>query len=76
MLGVMAQRLVRTLCPHCREPGTIDDEVWKSLTAPWQIPKPVKVNLAKGCLECRMTGYMGRDRHLRDDDSDAPRCAA
>jgi len=60
VLGVLAQRLVRTLCPHCREPGTIEDEVWKSLTYPWQIPVPARVNLAKGCLECRMTGYMGR----------------
>jgi general secretion pathway protein E len=60
VLGIMAQRLVRTLCPHCREPGTLDDEIWKTLTAPWQIPKPANPNLAKGCLECRMTGYMGR----------------
>ena len=60
VLGVLAQRLVRTLCPHCREPGIIDDEAWKSLTTPWQVPKPASVNLAKGCLECRMTGYMGR----------------
>jgi general secretion pathway protein E len=60
VLGVLAQRLVRTLCPHCREPGTIEEEGWKSLTQPWQIPAPAKINLAKGCLECRMTGYMGR----------------
>ena len=60
VLGVLAQRLVRTLCPHCREPGTIEDEAWKLLTAPWQVPKPTKINIAKGCLECRMTGYMGR----------------
>jgi general secretion pathway protein E len=60
VLGVLAQRLVRTLCPHCREPGTIEEEAWKSLTQPWQIPAPTKINLAKGCLECRMTGYMGR----------------
>ena len=60
MLGVLAQRLVRTLCPHCREPGTIEDEAWKLMTAPWQVPKPAKVHQSKGCLECRMTGYMGR----------------
>ena len=59
VLGVMA-RLVRTLRPHCRESGAIDEETWKSLTAPWQVPKPASVNLAKGCLECRMTGYRGR----------------
>ena len=33
---------------------------WKALTSPWQLPRPTKVNVAKGCLECRMTGYMGR----------------
>jgi general secretion pathway protein E len=60
VLGVLAQRLVRTLCPHCREPGTIDDEIWKALVAPWTMPTPNKINLARGCLECRMTGYMGR----------------
>jgi general secretion pathway protein E len=60
VLGVMAQRLVRTLCPHCREPGNMEEDAWKALTAPWQLPRPTKVNIAKGCLECRMTGYMGR----------------
>jgi general secretion pathway protein E len=60
VLGVMAQRLVRTLCPHCREAGEVDEDTWKSLTQPWQVPRPASVNLAKGCLECRMTGYMGR----------------
>jgi general secretion pathway protein E len=60
VLGVLAQRLVRTLCPHCREAGVMEDEAWKMLTSPWQVPKPPKINLAKGCLECRMTGYMGR----------------
>jgi general secretion pathway protein E len=60
VLGIMAQRLVRTLCPHCRETGSIDDDAWKSLTAPYQMPKPANAFVAKGCLECRMTGYMGR----------------
>ena len=60
ILGVMAQRLVRTLCPHCREPGPIEDETWKLLISPWNAEKPAQVYYAKGCLECRMTGYMGR----------------
>ena len=38
----------------------MEDEAWKMLTSPWQVPKPPKINLAKGCLECRMTGYVGR----------------
>jgi general secretion pathway protein E len=61
LLGVMAQRLVRTLCPHCKEPADPpDDETWSTMTAPWRGDKPVRVMAAHGCLECRMTGYLGR----------------
>jgi general secretion pathway protein E len=60
ILAVMAQRLVRTLCPHCREPGELSDEAWQALIAPWQAEKPRQAYYAKGCLECRMTGYLGR----------------
>jgi len=61
VLGVMAQRLIRTLCPHCKEPREIDPSAWEHLTAPWKAPAP-KGNTfqPKGCLECRMTGYLGR----------------
>ena len=61
LLGVMAQRLVRTLCPHCKKPADPpDDETWKALTAPWRADKPEKIMAPVGCLECRMTGYHGR----------------
>ena len=61
LLGVMAQRLVRTLCPHCKKPGEPpDDEAWHSITSPWRADKPTEVMLPEGCLECRMTGYYGR----------------
>jgi general secretion pathway protein E len=60
ILGVMAQRLVRTLCLHCREAAQIDAETWNMLIAPWQAEKPQQMYYAKGCLECRMTGYAGR----------------
>ncbi|HEV8259382.1 MAG TPA: GspE/PulE family protein, partial [Burkholderiales bacterium] len=60
ILAVMAQRLVRTLCPLCREAGAIDDSTWNMLIAPWQSEKPKQVYNSKGCLECRMTGYSGR----------------
>ena len=60
ILAVMAQRLVRTLCAHCREAGVIDEDTWNMLIAPWQAEKPQQVYYAKGCLECRMTGYSGR----------------
>jgi general secretion pathway protein E len=61
LLGVMAQRLVRTLCPHCKRPGEPpDDEMWHAITAPWRGEKPATVMAPHGCLECRMTGYHGR----------------
>lgn len=60
VIGVMAQRLVRTLCPHCKEQRTVSEEDWKQLTAPWLVKTPKFVYTAKGCLECRSTGYMGR----------------
>jgi general secretion pathway protein E len=56
----MAQRLVRTLCPLCREAGGIDPDTWNMLIAPWQAEKPQQIYHQKGCLECRMTGYSGR----------------
>ena len=61
LLGVMAQRLVRTLCPHCKAPAEPpDDATWKMMTAPWRADKPAQVMAPVGCLECRMTGYGGR----------------
>ncbi len=61
ILGIMAQRLVRTLCPHCKEKHPLDDSAWNTLVAPWKAAKPGdSTYIGKGCLECRMTGYMGR----------------
>ncbi len=60
VIGIMAQRLVRTLCEHCKTATTIDSDVWNELTQPWNVAKPKKVFKADGCLECRNTGYYGR----------------
>ena len=60
LLGVLAQRLVRMLCPHCKQPGELDGEAWRRLTQPWNIAKPTSAFFPKGCLECRNTGYYGR----------------
>lgn len=60
LLGVMAQRLVRTLCPHCKAPHELSDDDWQSLTKPWNAPLPTGAHKAVGCLECRDTGYRGR----------------
>ena len=62
--GVMAQRLVRTLCPHCKqkvELNRIEDEAaWDALVAPWKSNRPQSIFKPVGCLECRMTGFQGR----------------
>jgi general secretion pathway protein E len=60
VLGIMAQRLVRTLCPHCKAPVELAEQEWKALVSPWRSARPGKVYQPVGCLECRNTGYMGR----------------
>ena len=61
IVGILAQRLVRTLCPHCKlDDGEMLDPVWAALVENWDIPKPKKVYRPVGCIECRQTGYKGR----------------
>jgi len=60
VLGVVAQRLVRMLCPHCKQPGELDEDAWESLIQPWKVARPPKPMAPKGCLECRNTGFLGR----------------
>ena len=60
VLGIMAQRLVRILCPHCKKATEISDSVWNELVQPWKAKKPKQVYEPVGCLECRDTGYQGR----------------
>ncbi|MBL8406592.1 MAG: GspE/PulE family protein [Candidatus Accumulibacter phosphatis] len=63
VLGVMAQRLVRILCPHCKQvhqASAVEEKMWDQLVAPWKSNRPVRFYRPVGCLECRMTGYLGR----------------
>ncbi len=65
VLGVMAQRLVRTLCPACKQKvpygeGRSEDLAWDELVAPWKARRPSSIYKAVGCLDCRMTGFRGR----------------
>ncbi|MEO9079882.1 MAG: GspE/PulE family protein [Rhodanobacter sp.] len=60
LTGVVAQRLVRTLCPHCKQTATQDPREWNVLTHGWAMPVPEQVCKPVGCLECRNTGFMGR----------------
>jgi len=61
VVGIVAQRLVRVLCPHCKQPTTIDQEAWDTLTRPWKVKLPTKAATSVGCLECRETGFKGRE---------------
>lgn len=60
LLGVVAQRLVRQLCPDCKTPASISNEKWTELTGQSTIPAPDQLYHAKGCKTCRNTGYLGR----------------
>ena len=60
LLGVVAQRLVRTLCPHCKQNHSIDKHEWEALIKPWTTSAPDSIAVAEGCLECRQTGFIGR----------------
>ncbi|HCI75309.1 MULTISPECIES: GspE/PulE family protein [unclassified Psychrobacter] len=65
ILGVMAQRLLRTLCPHCKKALDVipDSEIaiqWQELVQPWRAPAPAQIYTAQGCEHCRHTGYQGR----------------
>jgi len=60
LTGVVAQRLVRTLCPHCKRETRQDPHTWTALTHGWSLPVPEAVYEPVGCLECRNTGFMGR----------------
>jgi general secretion pathway protein E len=61
VIGVLAQRLVRTLCVSCKQPDEsvtqahLDEQV-----KPWRLNGTVQPYKPVGCLECRMTGYRGR----------------
>jgi general secretion pathway protein E len=61
LLGVMAQRLVRILCPHCKVAAPTDPDGWRSLTTPWKMSPPAVAFQPVGCIECRETGFLGRE---------------
>lgn len=60
LLGVMAQRLVRVLCPDCKKEASIDENDWKTFVHPVDIAVPEKVYQPVGCDECRNSGFRGR----------------
>lgn len=60
LLGAMAQRLVKTICPDCSEPFTIEAELLYKMGFPVTGSDPVTLRRGVGCRECRGTGYKGR----------------
>ena len=61
VIGVLAQRLARTLCPDCkaRDDG-FDRATLEDLARPWRVSGAVRAYKPVGCLACRHTGYRGR----------------
>ena len=60
LLGVMAQRLVRTLCTDCRAEQPLDLSDWQGFAPIWPGSQPACTWRATGCAQCRDTGYSGR----------------
>ena len=60
LLGVLAQRLVRQLCPHCKVSTSVNLQQWQYLTEGYEIDTPVEMFQPVGCEHCRQTGYKGR----------------
>ncbi|MCK6431746.1 MAG: Flp pilus assembly complex ATPase component TadA [Burkholderiaceae bacterium] len=61
VIGVLAQRLARTLCPACKAPDdAMTREALDDLARPWRLSGQVRPYKPVGCLECRKTGYRGR----------------
>jgi general secretion pathway protein E len=61
VVGVLAQRLVRSLCPACKaRDETTSRETLDDLAKPWRLSGGVRPYQPVGCLECRHTGYRGR----------------
>lgn len=60
ILGVLAQRLVRQLCQHCKQETEVNVDEWKHLTSGYRVNVPSAIYRAVGCEHCRHTGYKGR----------------
>ena len=61
LLGVLAQRLVRTLCVQCRQPDEqARRDTLTELVKPWQVTGSYRPYKPVGCVDCRMTGFRGR----------------
>ncbi|MEN8135662.1 MAG: GspE/PulE family protein [Thermodesulfobacteriota bacterium] len=60
LLGAMAQRLVRTICPECRESVKVEAELLRTFGLPAEGEGEIELQVGKGCNKCRQTGFLGR----------------
>lgn len=60
LLGVIAQRLVRKVCPFCAVDDFLSEEDINALRIPNSRGKKLKIKRGSGCVKCRNTGYLGR----------------
>ena len=60
VIGIVAQRLVRTLCPSCKQAEEIQPDAWDTLTKSWKVKLPQNAFSAGSCIDCRETGFKGR----------------
>ena len=61
LLGVLAQRLVRTLCKHCKvKDENATREALAEVVKPWNVNGAYRPFKPMGCVDCRMTGFLGR----------------
>ncbi len=83
LVGVLAQRLVRTVCPHCRISYQPDKELLAELFDGAAVPQQATFYRGRGCSHCMQVGYLGRTglyellevtdpiRHLVTSNADA-----
>ncbi len=60
LVGVLAQRLVRTICPHCRQSYQPDKQLLAELFDGTEVPKQATFYRGRGCSHCMQVGYLGR----------------
>ncbi len=83
LVGVLAQRLVRTICPHCRQSYQPDEQLLMELFEGTEVPRQATFYRGRGCSHCMQVGYLGRTglyellevtdsiRHLVTSNADA-----
>jgi general secretion pathway protein E len=72
VLGVMAQRLVRTLCPHCKQvhpASPVEETMWDQLVAPWKSNRPARFYAAGGLSRLPDDRLPRARRAVRDSDA-------